>query len=56
MHSTKVNNLLNAIDGLHMCPGQPDNHFVDMLKNKNDVKKSRGAIVLDDFCDLTFNY
>ena len=56
VHSTKVNNLLTAIDGLHICPGHPDNHFVDMLKNKNDVTKSRSAIVLDDFCDLTFNH
>ena len=56
VHSTKVNNLLTAIDGLHICPGHPDNHFVDMLKNKNDVTKSRSAIVLDDFYDLTFNY
>ena len=53
MHSTKVNNLLTAIDRLYICLGHPDNHFVDMLKNKNDVMKSIGV---DDFCDLTFNY
>ena len=51
-----MNNLLTAIDGLHICPGHPDNHIVDMLKNKNDAMKNRSAIVLDDFCDLTFNY
>lgn len=56
VHSNDINNLLAAIDGLHICPGHPDNHFVDMLKDKNGVTKGNSATVLDDYCDVTIEH
>ena len=37
--------LLTTLNQMQICPGHPDNHFVDMLKNQKGWK---GAAILDD--------
>lgn len=50
-----VNELLQHIDRLSICPGHPDEHFVEMAKKKKTVKDGLTSFNVDEFADITFN-
>ena len=52
---SKLNEMLQHIDRLSVCPGHPDEHFIQMAKQKKSVKDGQTLVRVDDFGDVSLN-
>lgn len=50
-----VNDILQRLDKLMVCPGHPEERFVQMLKEKKTFKDGRTSAVIDDCADVMLN-
>ena len=58
LSSQDVNRLIERLDKLHVCPGHPDAHFIELADSKGgNFKSTNGQIKanVDSSCDVTLN-
>ena len=50
-----VNDLLQYLDKLSVCPAHPDQQFIQMAKEKKSFKDGQVSATIDDCADVTLN-
>ena len=50
-----VNSILQDLDTLAVCPGHPDQHLVQMAKEKKSLRDGHTSATLDECADVSLN-